>query len=322
MKIAFYTPHICLRGTTVAIYDYAKFNQDILGNDSVVIYDEVDPRNDESTIRKFSSSLKLISVSTSKNMKEVDRVLVNEKADAVYVIKGGRPSDGLFSQITKSLIHVTGMSGPQNRHGDVWAYVSHFLKKSCSKGEDIPVVPHIVNLPSICEDLRDSLGIPKKSLVFGRTGGIDTWNVPYANKVVYEVLNRRSDVYFIFQNTKLPFKHERLIQLSSTSDLSYKTKFINTCDAMIHARVEGESFGLACAEFSLRDKPVITWDGSPERSHLEILGEKAHAYHDAQGMFEALVNFERRFDDYSCYKDYTPELVMPIFKRVFLDGQC
>lgn len=126
-------------------------------------------------------------------------------------------------------------------------------------GEEIPVVPHIVHLPDVEEDMREHLGIPKKSLVFGRTGGLDTWSVPYANQVVYDVLNRRKDVFFLFQNTAIPFKHERLIAIPTSSDITYKTKFINTCDAMIHARVEGESFGLACAEFSLRNKPVITW---------------------------------------------------------------
>ncbi len=31
------------------------------------------------------------------------------------------------------------------------------------------------------------------------------------------------------------------------ADLEYKRKFINTCDAMIHSRSEGESFGAAIA---------------------------------------------------------------------------
>lgn len=134
MKIAFYSPHLCLRGTTVAIYDYANFNQVLLGNESIIIYDELDVRNDASVVEKFSKSFKTISLKTSRHMFSVDRVLDREKADAVYVIKGGSPNDGLLSETTRSLIHVTGMAKPENRHGSVWAYVSYFLKKACSYG--------------------------------------------------------------------------------------------------------------------------------------------------------------------------------------------
>ena len=320
MKVAFYTPHMGLRGTEVAIYDYAKFNQTILGNESIIVYDRVNEWHDDTVIQKFSDVFKIVPVDAKRNIQEVDKVLLSEKSDAVYIVKGGSPSDGLNPQSTKSLMHVIGMSGPDHRHGSVWAYASYFLKSSCSRGVDIPVVPYMVHLPDVNDDMREDLGIPRDALVFGRTGGLDTWSIPYANQVVYEALNRRKDVYFIFQNTHIPFDHERLIRLPATSDMVYKTRFINTCDAMIHSRVEGESFGLACAEFSLRNKPVITWGGSPERSHLEILGEKAHVYNTPQEMLEFLINFERRFDDYNCYKDYSPESIMPIFKKVFLDN--
>lgn len=318
MKVAFYTPHLCLRGTTVAVYDYAKFNQDILGNESIVIYDEKDSRNDNTTLAKFTSSFKTIASPSSANIAEVDRILAAERADAVYIIKGGSPNDGLISRTTKSLIHAVGMTGPENKHGDVWAYASFFLKNACAKNSDIPVVPHMAHLPEVNEDMREHLGIPKQSLVFGRTGGLDTWNIPFANRVIYDVVNRRNDVFFLFQNTHIPFQHERIIHIPTTSDLAKKTKFINTCNAMVHARVEGESFGLACAEFSLRNKPIITWGGSSERSHLEILGEKAHVYHSPIDLFDLIVSFERKFDDYNCYREYSPDNIIRMFEKVFL----
>jgi hypothetical protein len=320
MKVAFYTPHMGLRGTEVAMFDYAKFNQTILGNESIIIYDKENDWHDAGVIQKFSQLFNCIPVDAVRNTKEVDKILTKEKTDAVYLVKGGSLSDGLLPLSSKSLIHVIGMTGPEHSHGDIWAYASYFLKNSCGKGSDVPVVPYMTYLPEVNEDLRSDLGIPKDSLVFGRTGGMDTWNLSYANQVVYEALNRRNDVYFIFQNTSIPFRHERLIFLPTSSDLVYKTKFINTCDAMIHARHEGESFGIACAEFSLRNKPVITWSGSSERSHLEILGEKAHTYYTPQDMLDAIINFQRKFDDYNCYREYSPESVMPIFKKVFLDG--
>ena len=38
MKIAFNLDTINYRGTTVAVSDYAKYNQDILGNESIIVY--------------------------------------------------------------------------------------------------------------------------------------------------------------------------------------------------------------------------------------------------------------------------------------------
>ena len=38
MKTLFHTPSIGIRGGEVALYDYAHFNETILGNESVIIY--------------------------------------------------------------------------------------------------------------------------------------------------------------------------------------------------------------------------------------------------------------------------------------------
>ena len=40
MKVAFFQPHLCLRGTTVAMYDYAYYNEKLLGNESIIFYDK------------------------------------------------------------------------------------------------------------------------------------------------------------------------------------------------------------------------------------------------------------------------------------------
>ncbi len=84
-----------------------------------------------------------------------------------------------------------------------------------------------------------------------------------------------------------PFaKHAQLRFLPGNSDLNYKVKLINTCDGMLHARGIGESFGLACGEFSIKGKPVITYALSPQRSHIEILGDKAILYNGKKDLAE------------------------------------
>ena len=37
-----------------------------------------------------------------------------------------------------------------------------------------------------------------------------------------------------------------------------KSRFLYACDAMIHARADGETFGMAVAEFSVHNRPVLT----------------------------------------------------------------
>jgi hypothetical protein len=121
-----------------------------------------------------------------------------------------------------------------------------------------------------------------------------------------------------------PFlSHERAIFLPGNPDPEFKTRFINSCDAMIHAQRLGESFGLACGEFSSRDKPVITFGGSYGRSHIEILGDKALLYNNKQELVLILLSLTKQFigarnwDSYS--EQFAPGPVMEKFKRVFLD---
>ena len=38
MKILFYCDQVNERGTEVAIYDYAKYNQEILNNESIICF--------------------------------------------------------------------------------------------------------------------------------------------------------------------------------------------------------------------------------------------------------------------------------------------
>jgi hypothetical protein len=117
----------------------------------------------------------------------------------------------------------------------------------------------------------------------GCYGGADSFNLDFAKREVVKAVKKRSDLYFLFMNIEPFAKHERLIFLPGNSDLFIKVKFINTCDGMIHARGIGESFGLACGEFSTKGKPVITYSMSPQRSHIEILGSKGVFYKGKRG---------------------------------------
>lgn len=319
MKVGFYSSHLCLRGTTVAIHDYAYYNQEILGNESVVFYDPLNPHNSPEVINRFEKMCEVVPLNGLYDVSALEKQIEEKRISATYVIKGGYRKDSITPTSCKSLIHAISMAPPSESHGDVWAYASYWLRDECSSGQKVPVVPYMVSLPETEEDMRAELGIPKDALVFGRHGGLDTWNINFADPVINTALKMRDDLYFLFQNTVTSFHHPRVIHVPTTADTIQKTRFINSCDAMIHARHEGESFGLACAEFSFRNKPILTWGGSRERSHLSILGEKAHVYHGPQDMLDMIVNFTRRHHDYNCYREYSPQKVMSIFKKEFLE---
>lgn len=108
----------------------------------------------------------------------------------------------------------------------------------------------MIYLDDTAESLRKELHIPKNAIVFGRHGGNDTFDMDFVKQAVIKTVMNKN-IWFLFLNTDPFFSHKRIIYLPATADLKYKTKFINTCDAMIHGRYHGETFGLACGEFSI-----------------------------------------------------------------------
>ncbi len=156
----------------------------------------------------------------------------------------------------------------------------------------------------------------------GRHGGAGTFDIPFVHEEVRRAASTRQDLWFVFLNTR-PFcaPHPRIVHLPTTVDLVRKTRFVRTCDAMLHARREGETFGLACAEFSIQHKPVITWSDSPDRFHIETLGTKGLYYRAAEDLRRILARFtpvQGDFDAYSAH--FAPQPVMRQFERVFLQG--
>lgn len=327
MNIAFYTPHMTLRGTEVTLYDFAKYNEDLLGNKSIVIYNENSSWNHPTVIQKFKDRFKdnLISLkgpnfefawNAEITVPLLDKVLLEKKCDGLFMQKFGH-NDGVISKMCKTFVMCA--APVCEPHGDVYSYVSEWLSEFASQGK-YPFVPSMVDLPEVEEDFREILNIPKDAVVFGRTGGLDSWNLPWVSEVIKKIVDENSHIYFIFQNTPQFYMHQNIKYIPPTADMKFKTKFINTCDAMIHARHEGESFGVACGEFSIKNKPIITWFGSKDRNHIKLLGEKGYYYNTPQELFNTLVSFKKQPEkDWNCYKDFSPEKIMKIFKRVYLD---
>jgi len=318
LKIGFHTNNLSFRGAEIAVFDYALHNQSLLQNQSLVFYKSQLP-SEPTVIEKFSKHFKLLPYQSNADLA---RLADQEKIDLLYFIKSGERDGDLISNVPCA-IHAVFPTKVKELHGDKLAFVSQWLAKEYSNGK-VPFVPHMIDLPLVEGDLRKELNIPEGATVLASYGGSDSFNLPFVHETILKVLGKRKDIYFLFMNFAPFAQHERLIFLPGNSDMEYKMRFINTADGMIHARGIGESFGLACGEFSIKNKPVMTYAMSPQRSHIEILGDKALLYKGRSDLEVLLMEFnqqiqhQQNWDAYS--QDFSPKAIMPKFNDVFIKG--
>jgi hypothetical protein len=124
--------------------------------------------------------------------------------------------------------------------------------------------------------MREYLGIPPTATVFGRMGGVDTFNMHPMIQAMEQVLKARADVYFVFATAPLEVMQEaclnsdpRVLFIAPTHDDVQRCALIDACDYMVHASQKGESFGLSVLEYLSRGRPIITFE--PRKSELERL---------------------------------------------------
>lgn len=317
-KIGFDAGLMSLRGTHVAIFDYALHNQKILGRESVVFYDRRSEQVQPTVFQKFQAEFHLVPYD---KFKDLPSLVDSHTVDAMYLIKSGEYDDYLVPNIP-NLIHAVFPQNAREMHGDIYAFVSQWLSKECANGK-IPYVPHMITLPVHGSSLRNSFGIPEQATVFGCYGGSDSFNIAFVQKTIVEVLALKPNIYFLFMNIDQFIDHPRAIFLAGNSDPLYKSSFISSCDAMIHARGIGESFGLACGEFSIHNKPVITYALSPQRNHIDVLGAKAILYKGPRDLRKIFLDFDKSWyqkQDWDCYtQEFSPNPVMKRFASVFLE---
>ena len=322
MKVAFFVRHFTERGTEVAVYDYAKYNEEILANKSLIICFTKEKQSqlgfppDRFSYEKFKSRFLLIEINDILEMKNIIR---EHTLHFFYTLTHGGSSDvyqfenkDIWGEC-KTIKHcVFDSTFPE---GDAYIALTEFTNAKCNTKS--PTIPHIVTLPECQETMRSELNIPKTSIVIGRHGGYSQFNILITHAAIKEFLTKNLDVYFLFLNTQPFYTHPRIIYLERVSDNTLeKTKFINTCDAMIHARSEGEMFSLAIGEFSIKNKPIITCPCG-DIGHVFILGEKGIYYTSKQELLNIFKNIKliiQSREDWNAYSQYTPEYVMGLFR--------
>jgi hypothetical protein len=317
MKILFHENQLCLRGTSVAMFDYAHFNEEILSNESYVLFDHNSRFNDNQAIDKFCNRFKG-RVFSYRDKSEINRICDHLNIDCFYMIKSGE-NDGLLSN-KKNLVHAVFQANQP--HGDVYAYVSEWLSRKMSNGTH-PYVPHIVHLPPPTENVRDAMGVPKDAFVFGRYGGYDQFDIQFVKDAIVEFVQNNSSVWFVFFNTAPFVNHERIKFFNGFADMQLKANVVESCDAMIHARSMGESFGLAICEFLYGNKPVLAWNGGNDRHHIDILEKRDLLYTTKEDLIDKMANLVSSTcteNHRTLVEKFSPSMVMDRFNRVFLQG--
>jgi glycosyltransferase involved in cell wall biosynthesis len=321
LKILFHENSLSERGTSTAVYDYVYYAREYLDVEPVVCYDTRYPNN-ISVVEKFQKEFEVIGYN---DFSEVQQLADQRMPDYFYAIKYGVP-DGVQIRNSKNLIHSVFARNPENQHGDIYAVVSEW--QSQQSGGVIPFVPHMLNLPDHREDFRAELGIPKDALVVGRYGAYDTFNIQFAVDTVNKILNKRRDIWFIFLNTEKKIDHERCLYLPAITDPVEKVRYLNTCDAMLHARDYGETFGLSVLEFAAQGKQIISYDDEElqtrhplgGRNHFLFLKDNCFKYQNADQLGYLLMHLTRKnpFDTAYLREEYSPKNIMSIFQKVFL----
>jgi len=344
-KIGFYDNGLTERGTTTALYSYADYAEKYFKCKSIIFYNRTHYSNNNEVIDKFRKRFIVYDID---NFDEINNIIVEKNIKYFYNTCAGKRNCTELVKNCKNLIHAVFNIEP---FGDIYAGISDYIVKK-SKYPDIDAIPYMIDLPIHNENMRSELKLDDDDFIIGRIGGFYQFDVPEAHNAIIKFLNSLNDtnpvndfiskinnsnnknhtyknetnrkVYFVFVNTNRFYEHPQIIYLDKIIDPYLKVKYINTCNCMIHARNDGETFGLAVGEFSSLNKPIITCRSNLDNCHLEILGDKAIIFDSTDSLITILENIQtisNSRDDWNTYKEYTPEKVMTQFKDVFLSNE-
>lgn len=286
LRVAFIEFQLAFRGTQGTIWQYAYYNEKILGNKSIIFTRShpnihIDDVNKDS-INYFLNYFDVYYL----NSEDIDGHMKLLNIDVAFVVlNGGLPDNTKIPMKIPTITHMIFKN--QNRIGTINTAISNYVSK-----DQIEVLPNIIEVDETTETLHEELNIPKNAIIFGRYGGYKTFDIDYVKNIIKNVATNFEDIYFIFMHTER-FCDENIknvIFLPGTRDIKRKTKFINTCDAMIHARKDGETFGMSCGEFATKGVPVLT-SMSGDTAHIQLLGESAIIY-DENTLEYLLTNFK------------------------------
>ena len=312
--MGFYDNGLSERGTTTMMFSYADYAEKYFKCKSIIFYNKHHHANNNEVINRFSNRFDVYRV---ENFDEIDRIISDKNIKYFYNTCAGKRNCTELVKKCKNLIHAVFDIEP---FGDKYSAISDYIVKK-SKYPDIDAIPYMIDLPIHNDNMIHELNLPDNAFIIGRIGGYEQFDIKEAHTGIINFLNNANNTYFVFVNTAKFYEHPQIIYLDKIVDPYFKVKYINTCNCMIHARSDGETFGLAIAEFSSFNKPIVTCRSDKDNCHLDILGEKAIVFDSETSLINILKdikNIVNSRDDWNAYKEYTPDKVMKKFMNVFM----
>jgi hypothetical protein len=319
--VGFISEQLCERGTTVAMYDYAVANEKC-GNVSIIFHNPFNPHNCRGVVKKFKDRF---SVLNYRNFQDIELYIkggeyahlfkteTSEGIEYLYAIKHGQ-KDNNYTEKVPCLIHSVFVWDP---HGSHYACVSRQISPNGKW------LPHIIDpLPTSLygrEKFRIKHDIPFNAYVYGRHGGIDTFNISYVYQLIAQDIDKYPNIWFVFVNTMKFIEHPRVIFLPVITNLVEKGDFILGCDAMIHGRLNGETFGLAVAEFISLRRPVLTCPASwcSDNEHIYLGKDWVYVYYDIESLRKLLWKVPLPIPQSpNPYEIFSAKNIMPLFGQL------
>ena len=355
LNICFHTNEFNGRGTTVAIYDYAHYNEVLLGHKSTFIMPNTDAVIKGVSYDRFHQRFGPIHLYDPQGTNHLSITARQQQCDIIYLMKSGEartpPSYERQFSCYGPPISVHGIFSWEE-HGAAYALLSDEQIKTVSPTTyqtlqstddlDNHWVPHIVALPTLNKteqqevkklNFRKKLKIPSKDVtVFCRHGGSGTFDIGYVQDAVCKIVKQfPSNTYFVFLGTTRWSNHQNCTAnypnnihfLPETASTLIKEAYFQACDVMIHGRSDGEMFSMAIAEASIHNLPVITTvkPGTPRQP--VVLQNKAFLFNDQSSLMKQLTHFIQngvnKDKDYNAYHEYSPKAVMKRFSRIFIE---
>eukprot|EP00668_Euglena_longa_P033106 GGOE01042623.1.p1 GENE.GGOE01042623.1~~GGOE01042623.1.p1 ORF type:complete len:527 (+),score=135.22 GGOE01042623.1:39-1583(+) len=344
LKLCFHINQLTERGVERSTFDYAFFAKQLLGHDAVfltasaVLEGKNDPRIVERFVAEFgefhtyNNTPNWTAVHGPLGGPALAEAVHNQRCHMLYCQKSGDFSDPpvIEERWLKVPWAVHAVFSLRDIHGTAYASISRTITASaCPRGPTVSYMvyplarPRLVNASD--SPLRQQLGVGDTDLLLCRHGAVDTFDIPWVRSAVVPLAFEFPNLHFLFLNTRpLPERHERVHYLPSRITDGERLQYFEACDGMLHARTNGESFGLSVAEMSVHNRPVLTCTVCGFQQHVHILGPRALPYHNVKTLRFAIAHLLRvgrqalQARNWNAYRSHRPEKVMREFDEVFI----
>jgi hypothetical protein len=328
-RLLFHSDHINDRGVCAAIHEYISCLSD-QGHEIVWAYKKNNPSDSRAAISHYGFQHNL----EGYDVFQTFSLAAEKRFDWAYFAKKG-PSDGI--QIAKIPNNMHIVFNYYDPHGEKYAYVSEWLAKAAARhtNQFVPMrlrsrvpnpfmkklefVPYSVDMPKPTESLRSKWKIPEEARICLRYGGEETFDIPWVQEVVKQKVETDSNFYFVGINTRKFMDHRRALFLPPINNKQDKTNALNSANYFLHARRQGESFGMAIVEAMQVGVPVLSWFRGWDRNHIELLAPES-IYRNRSNLLSKLgndMNPKTLFSNSLKAEEFRPSRVIDKFKIVF-----